>query len=113
MSISVNLKIIICYCPKECSALHWWAKQNDVYNKRWQHVYTFQKNNRVRHRVPYYFYRVIPAPSSKLLPSSHAVRLRDGGFLLAFLRKQVACALRGMNIFCLILIPLPSRATLE
>ena len=61
MSISVNSKIIICYCPKECSALHWWAKQNDVYNKRCQHVYTFQKNNRVRHRVPYYFYRVIPA----------------------------------------------------
>ena len=41
MSISVNSKIIICYCPKECSALHWWAKQNDVYNKRCQHVYTF------------------------------------------------------------------------
>lgn len=43
MSISVNSKIIICYCPKECSALHWWAKQNDVYNKRCQHVYTFLK----------------------------------------------------------------------
>ena len=47
MSISVNSKIIICYCPKECSALHWWAKQNDVYNKRCQHVYTFLKKWRV------------------------------------------------------------------
>ena len=41
MSIIVNSRIIFCFCPKECCVLHWWAKQNKIYNDRCQHVYKF------------------------------------------------------------------------
>ena len=49
MSIRVNLRRIFCFCPKECSTLHWWAKQNDVYNKRCQQVYKFLFKNQEYH----------------------------------------------------------------